>query len=534
MAFSINTNISSLQAQYYLNKTEQFQAKTINEVTSGLRIVNAGDDAAGLAVANQYRSDQAVLTQGVQNLNSATSTLQTIDSGMSDIGNLLDRARTLATESASTTFTGDRGTLNSEFQSVLGEINRQAQATGIDTGGTFAKSLQVFVGGGTAGNGVSAGDNGSVMVDLSNATVDTKSLGLTGYTAATSAVTNVSTYATNLGAGTATLTFNGAGFSDAGKVNVTVNLAGVSDMNSLAAAINSGIAQAASQSGSNFTAFQNAGISAVVDNSGANPVLDFTAGSTAFQVSAAAASTGAKILGGGTGTNAAAVTMSSGGTSQINGNTFTAMSTAADSQSLTFQAVDDAGKLQTKVITLQGSGGDSSGTSIANAVAAINTQLQGTGIQGLQNIVAVADANGTDINFISSSDFNINFNTPTSGTDGFTAGASAAAVTGSASTVDISNATNAQNAVAALASAVQNLGSAQAVVGKGENVLNYASNLASTQLTNLASSESQIRDADLAAEAANLSKAQILSQAGVAALAQANSAPQAILSLLKG
>jgi flagellin len=85
-----------------------------------------------------------------------------------------------------------------------------------------------------------------------------------------------------------------------------------------------------------------------------------------------------------------------------------------------------------------------------------------------------------------------------------------------------------------LASAVQNLGSAQAAVGKGENVLNYASNLASTQLTNLASSESQIRDADLAAQAANLSKAQILSQAGVAALAQANSAPQAILSLLKG
>ncbi len=100
MAFSINTNITSLQAQYYLNKTQQFQAKTINEVTSGLRIVNSGDDAAGLAVANSYRSDQAVLTQGIQNLNSATSTLQTIDCGMTNIGNLLDRARTLATQSS--------------------------------------------------------------------------------------------------------------------------------------------------------------------------------------------------------------------------------------------------------------------------------------------------------------------------------------------------------------------------------------------------------------------------------------------------
>ena len=71
-------------------------------------------------------------------------------------------------------------------------------------------------------------------------------------------------------------------------------------------------------------------------------------------------------------------------------------------------------------------------------------------------------------------------------------------------------------------------------VGKGENNFNYAVNLANSQLTNQAAAESSIRDADLAAEAANLTKAQILMQAGVAALAQANSAPQNILSLLKG
>ena len=69
MSFSINTNIASLQATNYLTKNQQFQDKTINEVTSGLRIVNSGDDAAGLAVANQYASDEAVLTQGIQNAN---------------------------------------------------------------------------------------------------------------------------------------------------------------------------------------------------------------------------------------------------------------------------------------------------------------------------------------------------------------------------------------------------------------------------------------------------------------------------------
>ena len=66
MAFTINTNIASMQAQEYLRATSDFQAKTINKVTSGLRIVNAGDDAAGLAIANFYRSDQAVLAQGVR------------------------------------------------------------------------------------------------------------------------------------------------------------------------------------------------------------------------------------------------------------------------------------------------------------------------------------------------------------------------------------------------------------------------------------------------------------------------------------
>ena len=73
MSFSINTNVASLQAQNYLAINQTFQDKTINEVTSGLRIVNSGDDAAGLAIANGYRSDEAVLTQGIQNANSGDS-----------------------------------------------------------------------------------------------------------------------------------------------------------------------------------------------------------------------------------------------------------------------------------------------------------------------------------------------------------------------------------------------------------------------------------------------------------------------------
>src|SRR5271154_1215474 len=176
--FSILTNIASLQAQNYLSTNQAFQAQTINEVTSGLRIVNSGDDAAGLAIANGLRSDQAVLTQGIRNANDGLSALQTIDGGINNISNLLDRASTLAAQSASGTFTGDRSVLNSEFQSVLGEINRQAQAIGLNQGGEFAKNLSVFIGGGQTSGNVSANDNGSVNLNLSAATVDSKSLGL--------------------------------------------------------------------------------------------------------------------------------------------------------------------------------------------------------------------------------------------------------------------------------------------------------------------------------------------------------------------
>src|SRR5581483_2820573 len=189
MSFSVNTNIASLQAQNYLRVNSDFQSKTIYRVTSGLHIISSGDDAAGLAIANGFRSDQAVLTQGIRNANDGLSTLQTIDGGMNNISQLLDRARTLATQSASGTFTGSRDVLNQEFQSVINEIDRQAQAIGMNEGGDFAKSLSVFIGG---GRGSSVVENGSINLDLGRSTVDAKSLGLKGVQAAGTAATDIS------------------------------------------------------------------------------------------------------------------------------------------------------------------------------------------------------------------------------------------------------------------------------------------------------------------------------------------------------
>src|SRR5262249_18690861 len=181
MAFSIQTNVNSLIAQENLRVNSNFQSQTIQRLTSGFRINSSGDDAAGLAIANKFRNDTAELMQGVRNANDGISTLQIIDGGMNNISKMLDRLRTLAAQSSSDTFTGDRNVLNSEFQSLISEIDRQAQSIGLDTNGQFAKSLSVFIGGGkAAGTNAISTANGEVSIDLTKSSVDTRSLGLQG------------------------------------------------------------------------------------------------------------------------------------------------------------------------------------------------------------------------------------------------------------------------------------------------------------------------------------------------------------------
>src|ERR1035437_1363203 len=162
MSFSIQTNVNSLIALEILRVNSNFQSQTIQRVTSGYRINSSGDDAAGLAIANKFRSDTAELTQGVRNANDGVAQLQIMDGGMNNIGKMLDRLKTLATQSASSTFTGDRGVLNSEYQTLVGEIDRQAQSIGLSTGGRFAADMGVFIGGGVTAAGTADTANGTV------------------------------------------------------------------------------------------------------------------------------------------------------------------------------------------------------------------------------------------------------------------------------------------------------------------------------------------------------------------------------------
>ena len=168
---SFQTNVTAMVAANNLSTNQQAESRAITRLTSGFRINSSGDDAAGLSVANKYRSDTAEVTQGVQNANDALSQLQIVDGGLNNISNILDRMKTLATESATGTFTGDRNILDAEYQTLLGEIDRQAANIGLDGGGTLNTSLSVYVGGGASP---------TVTVDLSGAAVDSGGLGVSG------------------------------------------------------------------------------------------------------------------------------------------------------------------------------------------------------------------------------------------------------------------------------------------------------------------------------------------------------------------
>jgi flagellin len=215
-----------------------------------------------------------------------------------------------------------------------------------------------------------------------------------------------------------------------------------------------------------------------------------------------------------------------------------------DDQSLTITANSAAGVAQTPLtVTLQNDDKAQTGANIDAAINTINTKLQQSESTTMRSITAVREtgADGSEsINLISSlSSFNVSVSSSAGaavgdGLNGGNATTLASAMNGTSSSIAIDTQAGAQQAVVALAAAVAKLGSAQASIGRGENQLGYAINLAQSQITNFSSAESQIRDTNVAQQAANLSKAQVLSQAAIAAMAQANSAPQGVLALLRG
>jgi flagellin len=173
-SFSVVTNIASLNSQAQLDRTNVGLQTTLARLSSGLRINSAADDAAGLAVANRFRMDNNGLEVGIRAANDGISRLQIEDGTMSSISSLLDRATTLAAQAASDTFLGSRDTLDTEFQSVLAEITREATAAGLETGSANLNARSVFVG----NTQIATGTNVTYVSFALTTAVDSEGLGI--------------------------------------------------------------------------------------------------------------------------------------------------------------------------------------------------------------------------------------------------------------------------------------------------------------------------------------------------------------------
>jgi flagellin len=328
MPSSIQTNVNSLVAQENLYTNSQFQSKTIDELTSGYRINQSGDDAAGLAIANGFRDQEAQLTQGISNANDGVAQRQIMDGGISNIGTILDRLQTLAAESATQGFTGNRSVLNDEYQGLVSEIDRQAQSVGLSTGGHFAQNLNIFVGGGQSLGGANSTQNGTVALGLANSAVDSKALGLrtsqftvtsaTGTNLAVASNTSVANIVNSNGSsGNATATFDltGAGFSN---LAVSVNLTTSDTAATVAQKLNTAIQATGNDGTAAGSALRDANIQvATTTDSSGNVGLSFTSATAAFQVAAgsntANALLGSFATGGANAATGASVSQSVGG-----------------------------------------------------------------------------------------------------------------------------------------------------------------------------------------------------------------------------
>jgi flagellin len=480
MPVVINTNVLSLNAQRNLSRSDSTLATSLQRLSSGLRINSAKDDAAGLAIANRFTTQIRGLNQAVRNANDGISLAQTAESALDELTNNLQRIRELAVQAAnSTNSASDRAALDQEVQQRLAEVNRIASQTSFNgqkvLDGSFgAAQFQVGANVGETINvnlttGVRADQIGQIATQTGTA-VSANALTDGSVTIAVGTGTAVA-----VGASTAGTQAGQTADSAYAKVNA-INAAGVSGLTATATNATSGTFSTVSSSGGTST--YNLTINSVSVYSGTGNVADgasLTAADVAAQVNLFSAQTGVSA--------------------SVSGTTFTL--TAADGRNVVVAE------------SIANGTGTAAGTGIA---AGQEGTLRGTiTLSASENLTL----GGTPADI------------------GFSGVTSIAVDSTTLSTVAVTSVANAENAIQRSDAALTAVSSLRSQFGAIQN--RFESTIANLTAVaeNLTSSRSRIQDADFAAETAALTKAQILQQAGVAVLAQANASPQVVLGLLR-
>ena len=479
MAAIINTNVQSLNAQRNLGISQNSLAQSMQRLSSGLRINSAKDDAAGLAISERMTTQIRGLNVAVRNANDGISLAQTAEGAMASVTNNLQRMRELAVQSANATnSSSDRAALQAEVSQLSQEIDRVATQTDFNgtklLDGSF--SAQAFQVGANAGQ--------TITID-SIARARTSTLGkFNGVNVSNNAVATPSNTPAAM-----TVTFTGGSLG-------TVNLGNVAnDAKAIANALNaSGIA----------------GMSASADP-------------------AVATGTQAALLG----TEASeALSFALNGTNI----SFTTGTTQSGAQDALLAAVNAQSANTGVVATNTGSGiklTAADGRNIVAGALAGATDWSAAKL-GLGGVLGATTAGTVDINYQSPSG-NAATAVSVDVAGGFTTGSQAIASTGTAiSAIDISTVTGANTALTAIDAALTQINSSRAALGAIQNRFSSTIDNLQTNSENLSASRSRIIDADFAAETANLSRSQILQQAGTAMVAQANQLPQNVLKLLQG
>jgi len=508
MAQVINTNTMSLNAQRNLGTSGANLATTIQRLSSGMRINSAKDDAAGLAISERFTTQIRGANQAARNANDGISLAQTAEGALGEIGNNLQRVRELAVQSRSATNSdSDRQALNAEVQLLKQEIQRVAEQTNFNgtnlLDGKFTN--QAFQIGANQGQTINISQIANANISkLGNWTTASQAATATGDVpvgGAKEAVASTTTLAaTNFadpaGAGPytyaeSTVTVNGVDVT-VGAVSETVQGdAKDAFMANLATAINGN--ESLKSAGVSMTA------AGVISNSGA--AFKITGGpfTTAFDVNVAA-------------TEAKAADFSTGVTSgqlQISKN-----DGSGEYVDITVGGAKTAGDRSTALVNAINAKTHETGVTASLVEGKLQLTSEKADFQVKSSLTPdkLKDATGLAI-----------------GTAKFTAGKAAEGF----ADLDISSKGGADNAILAMDAALNSINSARADLGAIQNRFTSVVANLNTSSENMSAARSRIRDVDYASETAELTRNQILQQAGTAMLAQANQSSQNVLSLLR-
>ncbi len=514
MSSTINTNISSLTAQRNLAQTSGALSTAIQRLSSGLRINSAKDDAAGLAISERFTGQIRGMNQAARNANDGISLAQTAEGALGSAGTILQRVRELAVQSANATNSAsDRAALNAEVGQLTSELDRIAKTTQFNgqnlLDGSFGSA--VFQVGANANQTITAtsanfstskyGNNriGSVVAATAGGTGDL----VTGGTA--NAVTSSGGAApaiTSRITGGGTITINGAAGS-----STAIAVAAGASAKTVAANINA-------QSGTTgVAATSRTEIDATTFLAGASYSLQVTSdNSTAVSVAFSVGATGNTADGLAAGIQAFNDKSSQTGvTAKLN--------TAGTGITLTNASGNDI---------LVGNQSAAASVLTIGAAAAVPGSIGGP----------VLAANGVYITGSLTLDSDKTFGIAATGAQaaaatGYFNAATAGSQLQAASTLDVSTVESATRTLATADAALSTVNGQRANYGALQSRFETTISNLRTTSENLSASRSRIQDADFAMETANLSRAQILQQAGTAMVAQANQIPQGVLALLK-